>query len=166
MLDISKLSKRYAVRLIRDEDADDILAFCRQNTLFYQYCGKQPSREMILQDLHITPPGTDASSKYYVGFYDRTTLMAVLDLIDGYPDSASAYIGFFMMNRSLQGRHIGSGIIEEVCDYLRETGIASVRLGIDKENPQSTHFWKRNGFQTVKEVERDGWTAVVAEKTL
>ena len=164
--DITRLSSRYAVRLMRDSDADDILDFCLQNTQYYQYCGKQPSRELVLNDLHITPPGIEMSSKYYVGFYDNTVLVAIMDLINGYPSSDSGYIGFFMVNKRLQGNQIGTGIIQEVCQYLKKIGITTLRLGIDKGNPQSYHFWKKNGFLVIKEVEQDGGTVLAAEKTL
>ena len=166
MFDITRLSSRYAVRFMRDSDADRILDLCLQNTQYYQYCGKQPSRELVLNDLHITPPGIEMSSKYYVGFYNNTVLVAIMDLINGYPSNDYVFIGFFMMNKQLQGHQIGSGIIQEVCQYLKELGIKTVRLGIDKGNPQSTHFWKKNGFLVIKEVEQDEGTVLVAEKTL
>ena len=89
-----------------------------------------------------------------------------MDLIDGYPDAASAYIGFFMLKKELQGKQIGTGIIQEVCQYLKGIGITTVLLGIDKGNPQSNHFWKKNGFLVIKEVEQDGGTVLVAKKTL
>lgn len=166
MFVISKLSSHYDVRLMGDSDVDDILDFCLQNTQYYQYCGKQASKELVLNDLHMTPPNIQISSKYYVGFYDNAVLIAIMDLIDGYPSSHSAYIGFFMMNKQLQGNQIGSGIIQEVCQYVKETGIQTVLLGIDKGNPQSTHFWEKNGFVIIREVEQDGGTILVAEKTL
>lgn len=166
MFDITRLSSRYAVRIMRDFDADDIFDFCLQNAQYYQYCGKQPSKELVLNDLHITPPGIEMSSKYYVGFYDNTVLVAIMDLINGYPSSDSGYIGFFMMNKQLQGNQIGSGIIQEVCQYLKEIGITTVLLGIDKGNPQSNHFWKKNGFLVIKEVEQDEGTVLVVEKIL
>lgn len=166
MLDITRFSGRYAVRFMRDCDADEMLAFCRQNTQFYQYGGKQPSRELMLSDLHLTPPGVPESDKYYVGFYDGALLVALLDLIDGYPEGGYGYIGFFMMNKQLQGQQIGSGIIRELCRYLKDCGFRALRLGIDRENSQARHFWKKNGFAVLKEVEMDGWTALVAEKTL
>jgi hypothetical protein len=102
MFDISKLSTHYCVRYMSDSDADALLAFCLRNDQYYRYCGKQPSRELILHDLHITPPNTSADAKYYIGFYDGDILVAIMDLIDGYPDSDTAFIGFFMMNRQLQ----------------------------------------------------------------
>ena len=166
MLDISGLSRRYAVRRMTDADADAILALCLQNTRFYDCCGQQPSRELVLNDLHMTPPGMDETSKYYVGFYDDSILVAVMDLIDGYPDPGTAFIGFFMMKKELQGQGLGTAIIGETAAYLKAIGKTAVRLAIDKDNPQSNHFWKKNGFHVLQEVERAGWTVLVAEKAL
>lgn len=166
MIDISMLSSRFDVRRLDDADAAAILALCQENSQFYQYCEAEPTMEQVLRDLHITPPGTDLSSKYYVGFYQGDTLIAVMDLIDGYPDEDVAFIGFFMMKKALQGRGIGAAIICEAAAYLKSAGKRFIRLAIDKENPQSTHFWQKNGFLILKEVDRDGWTLLVAEKTL
>ena len=166
MIDITKLSNSYDVRIMHDSQADEILALCLQNTQYYQYCGKQPSRELVISDLHITPPGISSTAKYYVGFYDAEDLVAIMDLVEGYPTDDSAFIGFFMMNKDFSGKQIGSGIIQEVCMYLKEMGMTEVRLGIDKGNPQSTHFWKKNGFTVIKEVKQSEGTILVAWKPL
>ena len=89
-----------------------------------------------------------------------------MDLIDGYPLPETAYIGFFMMNPTYQGKKIGTAIIDEVIDYLKNTGKTSVRLAIDKGNPQSTHFWKKNGFEVIAEADVNGWTKLAAERKL
>ena len=104
--------------------------------------------------------------KYYFGFFDDRELIAIMDLIDGYPKAEIAYIGFFMMNPQYQGKQIGTAIIDEVIDYLLSTGKTSVRLAIDKGNPQSTHFWKKNGFDVLSEADVNGWTKLVAERKL
>lgn len=166
LMDVAKLSSRFSVRRMGDADAEAILELCQKNTQYYQYCGKQPTLELILNDLRITPPGMSSDDKYYVGFYDNAVLAAVMDLIVGYPDETACFIGFFMMSKALQGNGVGSAIIRDVCRYLREAGSASVLLGIDKGNPQSTHFWKKNGFQVIREVEQDGGTILVAKKTI
>ena len=166
MFDISQLSTCYDVRSLDDSDADTILDLCLQNAQYYRYRGEQPSKELIAGDLHVAPPNIPMSSKYYVGFFDNGSLVAVMDLIDGYPNSDCAFIGFFMMSKGLQGRGIGSAIIRDVCQHVRETGIKTVRLGIDKGNPQSTRFWEKSGFVVIDEVERDGRTLLFAEKTL
>ena len=166
MIDDRLLSRRYEVRRMGESDADAILELCRGNPQFYRYCGAEPSREQVLNDLTILPPGTDRTAKHYVGFYDKGALIAVMDLIDGYPEPGNAYIGFFMMDGRRQGRGIGSAIIAEAAAYLKDAGMRSIQLGIDKGNPQSTHFWKKNGFHVIRKVDRNGWTALVAERTL
>ena len=89
-----------------------------------------------------------------------------MDLINGYPSGDSVFIGFFMMNKQLQGNQIGTEIIQEVCKYLKSIGISTVLLGIDKDNPQSNHFWQKNGFFVIKEVEQNGGIVLVAKKIL
>lgn len=166
MLDISRFSSRFRVRRMCDADVDVILAFCLHNEVYYRYCGKQPTRDLILHDLHITPPNTRSDAKYYVGFYDGETLVAIMDLIEGYPNFGEAFIGFFMMNIQLQGQGLGSAIVEELLQSLKAEGFACVRLGIDKGNPQSTHFWSKNGFRVLREVPQDKGTVLLAERRL
>ena len=166
MLETDKICSRYAARRLSESNVDEILALCKGNPLFYQYCEAEMSREQILKDLQITPPGVDISNKYYLGLYDEGRLFAVLDLIDGYPEEGIVFIGFFIVDISVQGKGVGSRIIDSVAYYLTSIGKTSIRLGIDKGNPQSTSFWKKNGFVVTKEIEREGGIVLLAEKKL
>lgn len=165
-LNITKFSSKYLVRKLTEEDIPFIYSMCLGNQQYYQYCTKQPTIDLIKSDLKITPPGIDISKKYYVGFFEEETLVAVMDLIDGYPDDKIAFIGFFMMNMDFQGNGLGSSIIHEVLKYLKNNGFISIRLGIDKNNPQSTHFWKKNGFKIIREVPQDKDIILLAERNL
>ena len=166
MIDISKLSKRYSVRILEESDIEKLVEICKQNTVFYEYTEARPTRENFLDDMKATPPGIDMQDKYYFGFFDGRELVAIMDLIDGYPAREVAYIGFFMMNPKYQGKQIGTAIIGEAVEYLRDTGKTAVRLALDKGNPQSAHFWKKNGFEVMFEADVNGWTKLVAEKRL
>ncbi|WP_419008499.1 hypothetical protein [Holdemanella porci] len=55
--------------------------------------------------------------------------MAVLDLIDGYPKKDILFIGFFMMDISIQKNGVGSAIVNELIDYLTTLKYKEVRLG-------------------------------------
>lgn len=72
--------------MLTEQDIPLIYAICLGNQQYYKYCMKQPSVELIKSDLIITPPGIERSKKYYVGFFEKETLVAIMDLIDGYPD--------------------------------------------------------------------------------
>ncbi|MBQ6559231.1 MAG: GNAT family N-acetyltransferase [Erysipelotrichaceae bacterium] len=166
MIDISRLSHSYDVRRLDENDTDDILEICQGNSQFYLYCEAKPDREQVQNDMHITPPGKDLSSKFYIGFFQKNELIAVMDMIDGYPQDDIVYIGFFMMKKEYQGKEIGSSIISETANYLKELGYQTIRLGIDKENPQSNHFWKKNGFEVIQETDRNGWMILIGERKL
>ncbi len=165
-IDFKKFSDRFDVRKLNMDDVESIYNFCRMNTQYYEYCGKELSVDLIERDLTITPPGIPMEQKYYVGFYENDKMIAIMDLIDGYPDCDSAFIGFFMMNNELQGKGIGSKIVSEMLGYLHSQGFKNCQLGIDKENPQSNHFWRKNGFKVIREVVQEDGIILVAEKNL
>lgn len=91
MIDITRLSSRYKIRTLTDSDVDVTLDLCQHNTLFYEYTEARPAIEEIRNDMRITPPGITLSDKYFFGFFEGQELVAVMDLIDGYPKPESAY---------------------------------------------------------------------------
>ena len=141
------------VRPMTAADVPAIAALFASNPLYLRCCGAEASEADIENDLDALPPGKHAEEKYYVGFYDGAELCAVLDLIDGYPDEKTAYIGFFMVAGARSGRGLGRGIIESLCSYLRGAGFSAVRLGYDVGNPESGGFWRGRGFRELKRVE-------------
>ncbi len=161
------LSSKYHVRRLEERDIPDIYALCIKNPLYYEYCPPVVTPEGIKSDMEELPPNTAPSQKYYLGFYEQQKLIAVLDLIDGYPTKENAFIGFFMIDTSIQKQGIGSQMIEEVCDVLTKEGFGSIRLAWVKGNPQAEHFWKKNGFQVLKETSSNAADSVMlAERKL
>ena len=97
-------SQKYAVRPLTAGDVDKILALCAENEQFYRYHPPLATRESVLEDMTALPPGKCAADKHYLGFFDRETLVAVLDLIERYPQDDTAYIGFFMTKKERQSK--------------------------------------------------------------
>mgnify|MGYP000597566553 CR=1 FL=1 len=73
-------------------------------------------------------------------------MIALLDLIAGYPEPDTAWIGWLILDQSCQGRGLGSRLVEALLEGLSEAGFARVKLAYIKGNPQSRHFWQKNGF--------------------
>lgn len=72
-----------------------------------------------------------------------------------------------VVDTSIQKQGIGSQMIEEVCDVLTKEGFGSIRLAWVKGNPQAEHFWKKNGFQVLKETSSNAADSVMlAERKL
>ena len=165
-IQIEKLSDSYTIRRLTDADVPMLYAWMLRNDQHFRYCGGSTTPERVWQDLTLCPPGTTPAQKHYVRFFDAGTLVAVMDLIDGYPNADTAFIGFFMMNRELQGQGTGTAIVRDVLAALRALGYTAVRLGIDKENPQSNHFWRKNGFTVLREAAQERGIVLLAERCL
>ena len=46
-------------------------------------------------------------------------------------------------------------VINELSIYLKSLNVKYLRLAVDDGNPQSLHFWHKNGFEFVKSVTTD-----------
>lgn len=95
-------SKKYYVRKLQMNDIDQIYGLCSKNHLYYQYCPPYVTRKSIESDMMTLPGNIDIKDKYYVGYFKNEKLIAVLDLIDGYPKKDIVFIGFFMMDINVQ----------------------------------------------------------------
>lgn len=162
-----EFSKKYNVIKLSMENVHQIYELCSENLLYYQYCPPFVTLESIEEDMMALPPGVSYQNKYYVGYYNGDRLLAVLDLIDGYPEKDVVFIGFFMCDISIQKCGIGTNIIAELLYYIKNQGIKSVQLAWAKGNPQAEHFWLKNGFTVVKETTSTAADCVIlAERKL
>ena len=144
-------SKKYDVRKLQKNDIDQIYNLCIKNHLYYQYCPPYVTKKSIESDMMTLPDNVDIKDKYYVGYFKNEKLIAVLDLIDGYPKKDIVFIGFFMMDINVQKSGMGSVIVKELIDYLTTLEYKEVRLGWINGNLQAEHFWIKNGFCPIKE---------------
>lgn len=166
-IDISSFSGNYLVRNLGKADLPKIYELCSGNRLYYQYCPPAVTEQSIIEDMKALPPGKELHDKYYLGYFDRDRLVAVMDFILAYPDEKTAFIGFFMTDVSAQNKGVGSGIVSELCHYIQALGLSSIRLGWVKGNPQAEFFWHKNGFiETGETYDTDGYTVVAAERLL
>ena len=72
-----------------------------------------------------------------------------------------------MTNKSIHNKGIGSEIISDVVDYLKNESYYSIRLAWVKGNPQAEHFWIKNDFTPIKETSSTAADCVIlAERKL
>ena len=152
-MNIRLLSKRFGVRKLDINDVDIIYDMSCKNEIFYKYHPPFVTKESIIEDMEALPPDKSYNDKYYIGFFENNSLIANMDLILGYPTEEIAFIGLLMTNVQYQNQGVGSNIVGDVCNYLKQLGYMKVRLGVDKENPQSNSFWLKNGFRIISEKE-------------
>ncbi|MGN1398941.1 MAG: GNAT family N-acetyltransferase [Erysipelotrichaceae bacterium] len=117
--------------------------------------------------MRVLPEGVNSDKKYYVGYFNQQQLIALMDLIDGYPQKDKVFIGFFMSDVKIQNCGISSLLISELARYLQSLGYQAIQLAWVKGNPQAEHFWLKNGFVPLKEtVGNLPMTVILAERSL
>ena len=166
MIEAKELSRRFDVRELSEADVDEVLGLYLENFQYFRHTETEATREQVLSDMHDAPPGTDAHSKHFVGLFQGRELVAVMDVVEGYPRTDVAYLGLLMLRRRLQGTGLGSEIVREAEACLRAAGFHRVRLAISADNPQATHFWKKSGYVTIRELTRGGLRILEAEHVL
>ena len=163
-MDIEKLSTAHTVRRLTPEDVDAVLALAAGNELFYRYHPPLPTRESILADMVALPPGKTLEDKLFLGFFREGALTAVMDLILGYPETDAAWMGWFILSPACQGRGAGSGILRDVEAARRAAGFRTLRLAVDRGNPQSWAFWTKNGYTRYGPERPNGFSAYLPMK--
>lgn len=122
-------SKSYHVRMLTERDIPLILRLCEINTQFYEHCPPFVTAESIRDDMCALPQRKmdEPQDKYYLGFFDDAEqLVAVMDFIDHYPTEQSCFIGFFMMERSVQGHGIGRAGSSQSCVCICTVWVTSI----------------------------------------
>ncbi|MBQ7086697.1 MAG: GNAT family N-acetyltransferase [Clostridia bacterium] len=163
---ITDLSGKYIAKYLSEKEVPQILELCKGNPQYYEHCPPLVSEETITKDMSALPPRKTMKDKHYFGFFDGETLVAIVDLIERFPNENTAFIGFFMMNKDYQGRGIGSAVITDISFSLTQE-FKYIRLGYVETNMQAKKFWMKNGFKnTGHKSKEELYTVIILEKVL
>ena len=156
-LDIRLLGTGFDVRRLTEADITDIVLLAKGNRRFFRALGIRPSRARLTEVMSNISKDTGDSGKHFVGFYDDGgELVAVLDLICGYPNDDEAFIGWFMVDADSQGRGVGSGIIADVRVAMKARGFNRIALKCPKASDTARRFWEEQGFELTGAEESNG----------
>ncbi len=156
-LNIQTLGIGYNVRKLTEADVSDVFAMAKGNHRFYRALGVKPSRSRLTEITSNVPNKTEGNEKYLVGFYDKeNALVAVLDLICGYPNPHDAFIGWFMVDAPLQRKGIGSQIFADVRASMKAQGFDRLEVACPKASEAGLAFWQAQGFAFTGQEDESG----------
>lgn len=167
MISFENIFKPYSARKLIASDVPRVLALYSGNPEYFRHCPPSPSRETIQDDMSVLPQGKKANDKYFIGLFEGNSIIAVMDLIDRYPDDETAFIGLLMVAKDLQGHGVGTFIVNALSEALKAKHYKRIRLGYIKTNRSAQSFWLKQGFYpTGAESAREHYTVIEAEKNL
>ncbi|MDR0837824.1 MAG: GNAT family N-acetyltransferase [Propionibacteriaceae bacterium] len=129
----------------------------RASGFFDAFEGGFPSDESLRDTFTELPPGCSPEDKNSIGVFDvrsgsgsGSTLVGFADIVAGYPDSDSWYIGLLLLAEDVRGRGLGSAVISALESLLVARGARDLYLAVYDANIPGRAFWQALGFVPVK----------------
>jgi GNAT superfamily N-acetyltransferase len=154
--------------VLGDGDRARLAAFCAATSDFFELIEGQPGGDAQAAELlaPLEPPYDDGVRTVW-GFERDGRLVAVAELLGGYPTERDWYIGLLLLHPDERARGLGRALVAAVRRWLAERDGDVVRVVVQEQNPRARAFWEREGFTLEREVvkrtgAREGKVAVLA----
>ena len=97
---------------------------------------------------HDLPPGKISEDDYLFGIYLRSEMIGCADLLRGYPDEKTVYLGLVLISERYQNRGLGVRACMELEKVvLSWPEISVIRGSVIRTNDIVLSFWKRMGAE-------------------
>lgn len=107
--------------------------------------GKAPDPADALEILRVCPPGIGEDDKFVLAVLEGEERLGCVDLVRGYPDEQTAYLGLLLLKEPHQGH--GSELLRRLTAMATSWGCTAMRLGVIETNLPALHFWSKHGFR-------------------
>ena len=136
-----------------DHLLEDVLKIYQKNRAYFSSCGTEEiTREVVENDLESLPPGVGSEKKQFSLFIEQAVPIAVVDLIKGFPDDESFYLGLLLVDGEKHGQGYGSIIYASIEEEMKADGCKRGQLGVLEKNTKSILFWEKMGYRNKKKV--------------
>jgi ribosomal protein S18 acetylase RimI-like enzyme len=160
----------YRVRRATTDDVPAIQALFELDPAYFELVDQAPLRPIeAVETLADRPPVVPPEHKHdlLVEAPDApaapTPLVALLSMVESYPDERTWFLGLIFVAPSARGTGLGTRAIEALCAHIRGRGGAALRLGVVPGNTGAYRLYERLGFTFVVRRTRPNWNGTTTE---
>ncbi|MGE0550403.1 MAG: N-acetyltransferase family protein [Kofleriaceae bacterium] len=113
-------------------------------------CGAPLLPNTAEEELAWVPPGSSLDRKYFYLVDD----VAVLDVIEGYPDPATWFVGLIFIAPNGRNRGLGTQLFAALAGHVRDAGGRAIRLAVVSTHDDAKRFYDRLGFRFIERKPR------------
>ncbi|MEV6287130.1 GNAT family N-acetyltransferase [Kribbella sp. NPDC051770] len=144
------------IRALGAADVDALQALIESDAGYTErITGYPPGAADAQSLLMMRPEGLAEDAKVVLGAFDGDELVAVVDLLRGYPEPSYAFIGLLEVRGDRQGRGVGGATYGLGEQYVAEEWpeVRRLRLAVVDTNAEvAAPFWISQGFESTGEV--------------
>lgn len=129
--------------------------------------GVPPGKADAQSTFSALPEGKTYEDKFVYGVYASGEMVGCIDLIRGYPNEPTAFLGLLMLSEHVQRQGIGA-IAYQLAEkeMLAWKTCNKIRLAVVKANDIVLPFWKKQGFRETGEIKPYKYNHVISESIL
>lgn len=122
------------------------LAIYTANQAYYRVSGMPaPTVATVDEDRREIPASLPNQAKHYWLIMQDGVAVGVIDLLEGYPDKTSIYVGLLMMAHHRQGH--GRAVMTQLGEAFAKHGYQRITLAVVAANQPARAFWEAIGFK-------------------
>lgn len=111
------------------------------------YVPKESAKTVLIE----IPPGISYEDKYVFLISNNECPVGVIDVINGYPDLETAFIGLLLIAEDMHGHGLGRLSYEKLELFIRdELEMNKIMLAYLESNPVEG-FWSKLGYSKIEE---------------
>lgn len=138
----------FEIKLLTLADQEALLALEQSNPRYHQYfSANELTLAEMADDLTAHPTGMAADQKQVFGFYLAHKLVAVLDVLNQYPEQDFMFVGLLMVNAAYQRKTVGSVIMTGLMQAALHSDIHCLQLTRVTADTGVKQFWEKLGFE-------------------
>lgn len=138
------MNSTYCFEEITETNQEVAFTIYQVNRAYFALTGEVPTQESVAQDRTSRPPQLSPEQKHFLLVRFAGQAVAVVDLLTGYPEATSGYLGLLLVGEQRQGH--GRRIVSLIEEWLRSQGYTRLELGVLEQNTQGLAFWTSQGF--------------------
>jgi ribosomal protein S18 acetylase RimI-like enzyme len=156
----------YTFRVVGPDNEAQLQELLESDSDFFKITNGEPpgpgAAKSLLSDL---PEAKGNHDKFVYAVFDHSgALIAVFDLVRGYPDDKTWFLGFLFVVPNNRNVGLGSHLLEAICAHVKQSDGAALRLGVVRENFRARALYDRTGFLFLYERQRthaNGLTRII-----
>ncbi|WP_204122901.1 GNAT family N-acetyltransferase [Lacticaseibacillus mingshuiensis] len=120
------------------------LTVYQANQAYFDLTQEVPTASSVRRDLATRPDGISATRKLFALIREGKEVRGVLDILHGYPDAKTDYIGLLLIAEHHQGW--GTKVVQQSVADAQKRGVQVLTLAVLVNNPNARGFWQAMAF--------------------
>ena len=134
----------FTTRPLEERDANPLQALFDEDP---EYFLGMNGRDIPVAEIRAAiPPGRAREDKFLYTIERDARLVGMIDLIRGYPEPATWYLGFLFIAKAFRAAGLGRATLHALYGHARAQGGKALRLGVVEDNARARWLYASEGF--------------------